>query len=129
MISSLDCHNTKMSTANTLTLPSSTVCRAPDVAPQLSGLFCYGCPIVGDPAFNAALAARLPHRVYNFVHASDIVTRLPASPEYGLLPGERLIKSFGRCGFLGCDKAPTCWTALAWCPARGAHDHPCGRWA
>ena len=85
-------------TADTLITPTprSTVCRAPDVAPQLSGLFCYGCPIVGDPAFNAALAARLPHRVYNFVHASDIVTRLPASPQYGPLPGERLIKSFGR---------------------------------
>ena len=77
------------------------------MAPQLSGLFCYGCPIVGDPAFNATLAARLPHRVYNFVHASDIVTRLPASPEYGPLPGERLIKSFGRWGPLACDKG-TC---------------------
>ena len=104
--SSSDCHSTAVSqssTAEMLIIPSSTVCRAPDVAPQLSGLFCYGCPIVGNPAFNAALAARLPHRVYNFVHASDIVTRLPASPEYGPLPGERLIKSFGRWVPLGCD--------------------------
>lgn len=98
------------------------------MAPQLSGLFCYGCPIVGDPAFNAALAARLPHRVYNFVHASDIVTRLPASPEYGPLPGERLIKSFGRWVPLTAIKGSACWVALRWCPARKAHDHTTGGW-
>ncbi len=117
-------------TADTLITPKpcSTVCRAPDVAPQLSGLFCYGCPIVGDPAFNAALAARLPHRVYNFVHASDIVTRLPANPEYGPLPGERLIKSFGRFVPLAVIKDAACWVALRWCPARTAHDHTIGRW-
>lgn len=54
-------------------------------------------PRVGDAAFAAACESAYPQRIYHFVHASDIVPRVPPQfLEYQHTGRERFITTFGK---------------------------------
>ncbi|KAK9807288.1 hypothetical protein WJX73_008211 [Symbiochloris irregularis] len=69
----------------------------PQLARRIAGVYGFAAPRVGDAAFAAACEAAYPQRIHHFVHASDIVPRVPPMIlEYRHTGKERFITSLGR---------------------------------
>ena len=73
------------------------LCRNPDLAQRITGIFTYGAPRVGDEQFSSLLRQRFMGRLFRYVNCSDMVCKLPhvyQGSQYVHHCGERFITSF-----------------------------------
>ena len=65
-----------------------------ELASSVTGVFTFGAPRFGDQAFCDLLAKRFQGRLFRYVHAADMVCKLPPGLGFSDHCGERFITSF-----------------------------------
>lgn len=75
--------------------------REPELADSITGIFTFGAPRAGDAAFVRLLRRRFEGRLFRYVHAADMICKLPHSFQgvpFQHHSGERFISSFAVSG-------------------------------
>jgi hypothetical protein len=80
--------------SHSLTCCSNVSCRLPDLAKRVGRVYTFGAPRIGDAEFCRGLEKAFPGRVFRYVHACDMVTKLPAGFGYQHHALERFITSY-----------------------------------
>ncbi|KAK9814198.1 hypothetical protein WJX72_002154 [[Myrmecia] bisecta] len=65
-----------------------------EISNRVSGIYTYGAPRVGDEDFVERFYTTYHNKSYRYVHAADVVPKVPAGSGYTHHPCERFIRAF-----------------------------------